>query len=168
MPTYWGDYGKGSIKDPAAARPAHRGAAAGFVCGSIGRNAAGESVKGPGSRSHAAAPRLLEALRSACPPRGRALPQEARSGGPGSDQRAPERPGQDGGLPTLPRFRSRADPAGCAQSGARSQTQALNHHQGNRLDVPGGGPGDSPLGLCVAVSVGCWSLCLCRREGAGF
>lgn len=49
MPTYWGKYGKGSINDPAAARPVHRGAAAGFVCGSIGRNAAGESVKGPGS-----------------------------------------------------------------------------------------------------------------------
>lgn len=126
MPTYWGEYGKGSINDPAAARPVHRGAAAGFVCGSIGRNAAGESVKGPG-------------------PRGRALPQEAKRGGPGSDQRAPERPGQEGRVPPRPRSgvgqirQERGEArAGRGRGGARSQTRALNHLQGNRLGSPAG------------------------------
>lgn len=56
---------------------------------------------------------------------------------------------QEGGVPTPPRVRSQADPAGCTLSGVRSHTQALNRRQGNRRGVPGGGPGDSPLGLCL-------------------
>lgn len=87
-------------------------------------------------------------------PRGRALPQEAKRGGPGSDQRAPERPGQEGGVPPRPRSgvgqirQERGEArAGRGRGGARSQTRALNHLQGNRL----GGPAGPSRCVCCCV-----------------